>query len=195
MTPLTSLTTPRLVLRASDPALAEAAAAFYRRNRAAHAGWNPPLGDATFSADGQRQLLTETAAAAAAGTRIGWWLFAPAEPSIAIGQIHFSQIVQRAFCSAMLGYAIDAAHEGRGLMREALEAALGDAFGPRVYLHRVQANVRPENTRSLMLLARLGFEREGLAREYLFIDGAWRDHVMTARRNPAWPPDTSPPPG
>jgi ribosomal-protein-alanine N-acetyltransferase len=193
VTPLAWLTTPRLVLRASDPALAEAAADFYRRNRAAHAGWNPPLGDATFSADGQRQLLTETAAAAAAGTRIGWWLFAPAEPAAAIGQIHFSQIVQRAFCSAMLGYAVDAEHEGRGLMREALEAALADAFGPRVRLHRVQANVRPENARSLALLARLGFEREGLAREYLFIDGAWRDHVMTARLNPNWSPGTPPP--
>ncbi len=195
MTPLASLSTPRLVLRASEPALAEPAADFYRRNRAAHAGWNPPLGEATFSADGQRQLLTETAAGAVAGSRIGWWLFAPAAPAIAIGQIHFSQVVQRAFCSAMLGYAIDTAHEGRGLMREALQAALADAFGPRVRLHRVQANVRPENTRSLALLARLGFEREGLAREYLFIDGAWRDHVTTARLNPDWPPDKPPPPG
>jgi ribosomal-protein-alanine N-acetyltransferase len=52
--------------------------------------------------------------------------------------------------------------------------------------------VRPENTRSLILLERLGFEREGLAREYLFIDGAWRDHVMTAKRNHRWPA-TQPP--
>jgi ribosomal-protein-alanine N-acetyltransferase len=195
VTPLASLTTPRLVLRASDPALAEAAADFYRRNRAAHAVWNPPLDEATLSVTGQRQQLAETAGAAVAGTRIGWWLFAPNEPAVAIGQVHFSQIVLRAFCSAMLGYAIDTAHEGRGLMTEALQAALADAFGPRVRLHRVQANVRPENARSLALLERLGFEREGLAREYLFIDGAWRDHVMTARRNPDWPPGTPPPPG
>ena len=151
--------------------------------------------EATFSVAGQRQQLAETAGAAVAGTRIGWWLFAPNEPAVAIGQVHFSQIVLRAFCSAMLGYAIDTTHEGRGLMTEALQAALADAFGPRVRLHRVQANVRPENTRSLALLERLGFEREGLAREYLFIDGAWRDHVMTARRNPDWPPGTPPPPG
>ena len=60
-------------------------------------------------------------------------------------------------------------------------------------LHRVQANVRPENARSLALLEGLGFEREGLARRYLFIDGAWRDHVTTALRHPTWP-DTQPPP-
>jgi ribosomal-protein-alanine N-acetyltransferase len=77
-------------------------------------------------------------------------------------------------------------------MREALIAVLADAFGPRVNLHRVQANARPENLRSLGLLDRLGFEREGLAREYLFIDGAWRDHVMTAKRHPRWPSHQAP---
>ncbi len=92
----------------------------------------------------------------------------------------------------MLGYSIDAAHEGRGLMHEALTAALADAFGPRVGLHRVQANVRPENTRSLHLLARLGFGIEGVAKEYLFIDGAWRDHVLTALRAPDWPATRAP---
>ena len=192
MTPLASIATPRLLLRASEPACAEAAADFYRRNREAHARWNPPQLDAMFSSEGQQQRLAEAATAASAGTGIGWWLFAPDEPGVALGQVHFTQIARRGFQNAMLGYAIDATHEGRGLMREALQAALADAFGPRVHLHRVQANVRPENTRNLALLSRLGFEREGLAREYLFIDGAWRDHVMTALRNPDWPADQPP---
>ncbi|NJN00832.1 MAG: 30S ribosomal protein S5 alanine N-acetyltransferase, partial [Aquincola sp.] len=60
-------------------------------------------------------------------------------------------------------------------------------------LRRVQANVLPDNTRSLALLDRLGFAREGLAREYLFIDGAWRDHVLTALVNPQWPAQQPPP--
>ena len=192
MKPLALIATPRLLLRASEPAFAEAAADFYRRNREAHARWNPPMQDAMFSAEGQQQRLAEAATATSAGTGIGWWLFAPDEPGTALGQIHFTQIARRAFHNAMLGYAIDAAHEGRGLMREALQAALADAFGQRVHLHRVQANVRPENIRSLALLSRLGFEHEGLAREYLFIDGAWRDHVMTALRNPDWPADQAP---
>ena len=193
MTPLDLLTTPRLLLRASDPAFAEAAADFHVRNRTAHAQWNPPLPEALFSPEGQRERLAEAAAAAAVGSGIGWWLFAKEAPGLALGQIHFTQIARRAFCNAMLGYALDARHEGRGLMREALQAALGDAFSPRIGLHRVQANVRPENTRSLALLDRLGFGREGLAREYLFIDGAWRDHVMTALRHPQWPVDQAPP--
>ncbi len=185
--------TDRLVLRASDQALASAAADYYRRNREAHARWNPPQADSMFVQDGQRERLASSAAAVTAGTLIGWWLFAPDEPHHALGQIHLSQIARGPFCNAMLGYSIDAAHEGRGLMGEALAAVLADAFSARVGLHRVQANVRPENTRSLALLERLGFEREGLAREVLFIDGAWRDHVLTALRAPDWPVDRAPP--
>jgi ribosomal-protein-alanine N-acetyltransferase len=189
---LPELRTERLMLRASDPSLADAAADYYRRNREAHARWNPPQAASMFTADGQRERLAVSAAAVTAGTLVGWWLFLHQVPQHAVGQIHLSQIARAPFCNAMLGYSIDAAQEGRGLMREALEAVLADAFGPRVRLHRVQANVRPENIRSLALLDRLGFEREGLAREYLFIDGAWRDHVLTARRAPGWPADRAP---
>jgi ribosomal-protein-alanine N-acetyltransferase len=192
MMPLDELHTERLHLRASDPALAEVVAAFYRRNRKAHARWNPPQSRAMTSTQGQRDRLTATRSAIAAGSFIGWWLFDAKAPDQALGLIHFSQISRGPYCGAMLGYAIDHTHEGLGLMREALAAALADVFSERVGLHRVQANVRPENERSLALLARLGFEREGLARRYLFIDGAWRDHVMTALRHPSWP-DTQPP--
>jgi [ribosomal protein S5]-alanine N-acetyltransferase len=186
MTPLAALHTERLVLRASGPALAAALADYHRRNRRAHAAWSPPSPEGLFTVDGQSERLEAAAKAEAAGTQIGWLLSLRDDEHAVIGQARFSQISRGPFCNAMLGYSIDAVHEGRGLMGEALTAALADAFGPRVVLHRVQANARPENTRSLALLERLGFEREGLAREYLFIDGAWRDHVLTALRAPGW---------
>jgi [ribosomal protein S5]-alanine N-acetyltransferase len=191
VTALARIDTARLVLRASNAALAPAVAAFYQRTRTAHARWNPPQADGMFSVDGQRERLTQTAQAITEGVSAGWWLFLHDDETTAIGQTHLSQIARGPFCSAMLGYAIDPAHEGRGLMHEALQAVLADAFG-RLGLHRVQANVLPDNTRSLALLTRLGFEREGVAREYLFIDGAWRDHVLTALRAPAWPAERAP---
>lgn len=189
--PVAELRTARLALRPGQPAFADTCADYHRRTRAAHARWNPPQAETMFSAEGQRERLATAAAAIAAGTQMGWWLFLHEAPARAIGHANLSQIARGPFCSAMLGYAIDPAHEGRGLMLEALEAVLADAFG-RLRLHRVQANVRPENLRSLGLLQRLGFEREGLSREYLFIDGAWRDHVMTARRAPGWPVERAP---
>jgi ribosomal-protein-alanine N-acetyltransferase len=59
----------------------------------------------------------------------------------------------------------------------------------RMRVHRIMANFRPENERSRRLLQRLGFVEEGFARDYLFIDGAWRDHVLTSLVNPAFRDD------
>ena len=73
-----------------------------------------------------------------------------------------------------------------GALAQVVQAVIEHAFSPSVHLHRIQANVRPENSRSVALLHRLGFEDEGLAREYLFINGAWCDHRMFALRNEAF---------
>jgi len=83
----------------------------------------------------------------------------------------------------VLGYQIDAAAQGKGLMFEALRAALTICFTTRG-LHRVQAAFIAENERSAKLLQRLAFERIGVARRYLYINGAWRDHVLVALTNP-----------
>lgn len=96
-----------------------------------------------------------------------------------VGIINVSQIVRGAFQAAVIGYSLDGCAEGRGLMTEALEAVIDYAFDG-LELHRLMANYRPENTRSAAVLERLGFIKEGYAKEYLFIDGAWRDHVLTS---------------
>jgi ribosomal-protein-alanine N-acetyltransferase len=69
-------------------------------------------------------------------------------------------------------------------MHEALQAGIAEMFSPQVNLHRLQAAHLPENLRSAAVLKRLGFEPEGLARRYLFINGQWRDHVLNALLNP-----------
>ncbi len=68
-------------------------------------------------------------------------------------------------------------------MRESLTVAIQHVFRD-IGLHRIMANYRPENTRSEHLLASLGFEKEGLARSYLKINGSWADHVLTSLINP-----------
>jgi ribosomal-protein-alanine N-acetyltransferase len=100
-----------------------------------------------------------------------------------IGVANLSQIVRGAFQSAVIGYSLDREMVGRGLMGEALQRILSYAFDD-MRLHRVMAAYRPENKRSAAVLERLGFEKEGFARDYLFIDGAWRDHVLTSMIRP-----------
>ena len=69
-------------------------------------------------------------------------------------------------------------------MLEALKAAIPNVFQTHG-LHRIMANYQPDNLRSEILLRRLGFEREGLAKSYLKINGRWTDHVLTSLINPS----------
>jgi ribosomal-protein-alanine N-acetyltransferase len=186
MTPSLSaatLSTQRLVLLPSGEGLADRVAAFYQRNAAHLAPWDPPAPEGFATEAFQRERLQRAQADAQAGTALRWWLEPRDAPSLLVGSIGLSQIARGAFQNAMLGYAIDGACQGQGLMREALQAVIDHAFSPAVNLHRIQANVRPENTRSTALLQRLGFDDEGLARQYLYIDGAWHDHRMYALRH------------
>ncbi|RLS12169.1 30S ribosomal protein S5 alanine N-acetyltransferase, partial [Acinetobacter baumannii] len=74
---------------------------------------------------------------------------------------------------------------GQGLMFEALQPLIR-YMQRQERMHRIMANYMPHNHRSGNLLARLGFEREGYAKDYLMIDGQWRDHVLTALTNKEW---------
>ena len=187
------ITTDRLRLIAGDADLAPAVCEFQRRNRRHFAPWDPPTAESFYTQEAQQLRVQQGLAAFNADSAYRYWLIdatraggarLPSTDVEVIGSVHFSQVSRGAFQSAMLGYALDEAHVGQGLMTEALVAGLDEMFSPRVNLHRVQAAYRPENVRSARVLAGLGFQGEGLAPGYLYIDGAWRDHIVTSLRNP-----------
>ena len=95
------------------------------------------------------------------------------------GQVTIDNIVRGALRSGYLGYWIDRRVAGRGMASLAVALVCDHAFGP-AGLHRLQADIRPENLPSQRLVERLGFRREGLLRRYLDIDGDWRDHLSYA---------------
>ena len=92
-----------------------------------------------------------------------------------VGQVTVSGVVRGAFQSGSIGYWVDGAVAGRGVAPTAVALAVDHCFGS-VGLHRVEADVRPENVASQRTVAKLGFRREGLHPRMLFIDGGWRDH-------------------
>ena len=102
------------------------------------------------------------------------------EPNTFIGKIALSGIMRGAMFGAYLGYWMAKDFQGRGLATEGIAAALDFAFGP-AGLHRVQAAIMPRNERSLRVIERLGFRREGYAERYLQIAGKWEDHIVFAR--------------
>ena len=178
------LITPRLRIAHTRPGYEAEMVAFFERNRDHFGRWDPPARDDFYSVPFWERGIVCSIEDFAADRAVRFDLFdaSAIESNVVIGRIGFSQISRGPFHSCMLGYQIDVAHEGKGLMHEALAEAIRYMFGVKA-LHRVQANHLPENTRSAALLARLGFTREGLAKDYLFIDGAWRDHVLNALTN------------
>lgn len=102
---------------------------------------------------------------------------------VVIGGVSLNAIVLGAMRGCFMGYHIDETEQGKGLMTEAVRAVVAYAFD-ELQLHRVSANYVPTNERSGRLLKRLGFTVEGYARDYLFVGGEWRDHVLTSLINP-----------
>ena len=101
------------------------------------------------------------------------------EDGAIVGGAALSQIFRKAFQNAYLGYYLAEKFTGRGYMTEAVELVLRFAF-KELKLHRVEANVQPENKASIAVLQRCGFTKEGFSRKYLKIGGRWRDHERFA---------------
>jgi ribosomal-protein-alanine N-acetyltransferase len=102
-----------------------------------------------------------------------------------VGTVGLTQIFRGAFQACYLGYGLGESYQGKGFMFEAVSAVIHFSFH-ELNIHRVMANHLPENERSARLLKRLGFQRECVAREYLNINGTWRDHVLNSLHNPDW---------
>ena len=92
-----------------------------------------------------------------------------------VGQMHLFGIAWGSLRSASAGYWVAESVAGQGIVPFALAAACDHAFLV-LGLHRVEVNIRPENTASLRVVEKLGFREEGLRLRYLHIDGQWRDH-------------------
>jgi len=101
------------------------------------------------------------------------------------GVVNISEIVLGLFRSAYLGFYALQPHSGKGFMSEGIGLALDVAFGG-LGLHRLEANVQPENRKSIRLLERLRFRKEGLSPKYLKIGGRWRDHERWALLSEDW---------
>jgi [ribosomal protein S5]-alanine N-acetyltransferase len=182
------LSTTRLVVRMAGPEDAGAIVRYFSENRSHLASSRPRMEPEFFTEDFWRAQAHAARAEFRTDRSARFFVWEQADPERVIGNANFTQFVRGAAHYCVLGYGIAADREGRGMMQEALQAGIDYVFGT-LNLHRIMANFIPSNQRSGALLRRLGFKVEGYARDYLFLDGAWRDHVLTARSNPAWRPD------
>ena len=154
-------------------------------NKKHFAATEPPRPPEFFTEDFWRTRLSMVADEFNADRSLKFYLFDRKTDSEILGSVEFSQIARGPFQACYLGYGIAEKHEGKGLMFEAVRAVIDFAFS-KLNIHRIMANHLPDNHKSAKLLKRLGFATDGLAKDYLFINGAWRDHVLNSLTNHAW---------
>lgn len=95
------------------------------------------------------------------------------------GVVMITNIVLGFFRSGYLAYYAFEGFQGQGYMKEGLKAVVRQAFAG-LKLHRLEANIQPENTASIALVKSCGFRKEGYSPRYLKIRGRWRDHERWA---------------
>jgi ribosomal-protein-alanine N-acetyltransferase len=108
------------------------------------------------------------------------------------GVVNINSIIRGRFQSASIAYAAFAPTAGQGYMTEGLTLVVRYAF-EQLQLHRLEAQIQPDNHASLKLVRKVGFRYEGCSPELLYIDGAWRDHERWAITNTMIDIRTTPP--
>jgi ribosomal-protein-alanine N-acetyltransferase len=165
----------RVLVRAPTPGDRQEYLTAMRASRRLHRHWAPAPSDESFT-----RLLR-----CVEDDRYEPGLVCRIEDGAIVGFININEIVRGLFQSGYLGYAAVAAHAGQGYMREGLEVVLARAFG-ELRLHRLEANIQPDNQASIALVRGAGFVREGFSERYLKIGGRWRDHERWAIRVEQW---------
>jgi [ribosomal protein S5]-alanine N-acetyltransferase len=141
-----------------------------RASRALHRGWvTPPTDARTFAEWMVRSRLPS----------VQCFLVCRLEDGAIVGVFTLSQIVRRLFQSAYMGYYAQRPFDGQGYMTEGMQLVLRHTFAA-LKLHRIEANVQPENAASIALVKRSGFRLEGFSPRYLKVAGRWRDHQRWA---------------
>ena len=179
------LKTQRLVLRLGTQADIPAILQYYQVNRAYLEPFEPQRPTNFFTHEFWKTVLVAREGDFRTGYGVKMLMFLRADSDQLIGTINLNTIVRGALQGATLGYSLSAQHQGQGYMTEAGQRLIAYAFD-ELNLHRIMANYMPHNHRSANVLKRLGFQIEGIARDYLFINGQWQDHVMTSLVNPHW---------
>lgn len=140
--------------------------------------WEPKWPGDDLTRAGFRRRLNHIRREAAQRSGVSWFVLRQKDNAL-LGGLAFSGIRYGAAMSCQLGYWMGERHAGQGHMSKAVRLALAQAFGP-MGLQRVEAACIEGNARSIGLLERVGFRREGFMRSYLEINGERRDHLLFA---------------
>lgn len=176
--PRVSLTTDRMVVRLINDRDDWKMSDYYAENRQFLLPWEPIRDESYFQPAGWHNRLSVMTEHQRQGSAY-YFVFTDPDDQHVLGVANFSNVVRGCFYACYLGYSLGEKWQGQGLMQEGLSAAIR-YIQRQQKIHRIMANYMPRNQRSANVLSRLGFEKEGYAKDYLLINGVWEDHVLTA---------------
>ena len=167
----------RITLKSFTPDCAEELLEYYIRNKDHLSCYEPTRDNSFYTIEAQRDILFESYKNLMSGTGIDLGIY---KDNQLIGKIKISNIVYGVFKSGIVGYSLDKEYQGNGYMTEALNLILRYAED-ELELHRLEASILTDNSKSKSVLIRCGFKEVGLNEKYLFINGAWRNHITFYR--------------
>lgn len=169
---------PNVYLRAPDKRDCDQWLAVRRESADFLRPWEPLWPEDDVTPRGYQRRLAQYRKDARDGRSLPYFIFATQTNQL-LGGINLSNIRRGVCQSGSVGYWMGQEHAGKGFMYEAMAMLLPHLFDHNA-LHRIEAACLPHNHRSIALLQRLGFQHEGLARQYLCINGRWEDHLLFA---------------
>jgi ribosomal-protein-alanine N-acetyltransferase len=173
--------TERLYLKILEPRYAKKVLEYYIRNSKFLKEWDPTRENYFYTITHQRNLLKEDVQDFKNKSQIKFWLISKDTKEI-IGNVCFSNIIMGNFKSCYMSYKLDENEINKGYITEAIKKAISIMFND-FGLHRIEVNIIPRNERSLRIMDKLNFTKEGFSKSYLKINDVWEDHVHFAKYN------------
>jgi ribosomal-protein-alanine N-acetyltransferase len=140
--------------------------------------WEPRWSPDELDRSAWRKRLRHYREDFAAGIAVAFFIFGNGDGKL-IGGITLGNIRHGVAQTGQIGYWIGERYAGHGYMLDAIRLVIPYAFNT-LRLHRIEAACIPDNVRSTRVLEKAGFQREGLLRSYLRINGSWQDHYLYA---------------
>ena len=171
--------TERLIIKTSAVELTDPILDFYFRNKAFFDKYEPVHSDRYYTYEIQKRYQEAELQNIEQGTGAYYYFALKEDPEKIIGSISFVRIRQEPYASTIFGYNLDEKLQGHGYCTEACRAAIKHVLQTN-RIHRIEARVRMDNQKSINIMERLGFFREGVEIGGVLIDGKFRDHYRYA---------------
>ncbi|WP_070965354.1 ribosomal protein S5-alanine N-acetyltransferase [Vibrio sonorensis] len=172
------------VLRTAEPSDAEMILDYFIDNRDHLMPWEPKRPATFYTLEDWQQKLVKLHELHRMGLAY-YLIIVDKQCGQMLGTVSFSNITRYPFHACNMGYSLAETAQGKGIMTRAIKLAVAYMFEHQ-NLHRIMAGYLPRNVKSGAVLQRLGFKEEGLAEDYLLINGKWEDHVLTSLVNSKW---------